>query len=88
MGERPGDLAGASWTARRPRASSATPWRARDAGSSAARERALLYSRRGRLLVTYRDLRPGRETPIAVAAAGRDLLLGSPGANRAYVVAG
>ena len=53
---------------------------------SAARERALLYSRRGRLLVTYRDLRPGRETPIAVAAAGRDLLLGSLGANRAYIV--
>ena len=50
------------------------------------RERALLYSRRGRLLVTYRDLRPGRETPIAVAAAGRDLLLGSLGANRAYIV--
>jgi hypothetical protein len=65
-------------------------WTARARALVSGRERALLYSRDGRLLVTYRNLRPGRETPVAVAvaAAGRELLLGSPGANRAYVIAG
>ena len=59
----------------------AVAWTLRARALVAARDRALLYSRRGRLLVSYRDLRPGRETPIAVAAAGRDLLLGSPAAT-------
>jgi hypothetical protein len=53
----------------------------------AGRERALLYSRRGRLLVTYRGLRPGPGTRIAIAANGSDLLFGSPGGNRVYVIA-
>ena len=66
----------------------AVGWTTRGRALVAARDRALLYSRRGRLLETYRDLRPGRETPIAVAATGRDLVLGSPGTSRAYVVFG
>jgi hypothetical protein len=66
----------------------AVAWTSRARALVSGRERALLYSRDGRVLVTYRDLRPGRDTPVAVAAAGGDVLLGSPGANRAYVVAG
>jgi hypothetical protein len=57
--------------------------------------RALLYSRRGKLLVVYRGLRNAREARIAGAGAGDltgdgrgDLILGSPGTARAYVIAG
>jgi hypothetical protein len=64
----------------------AVAWTSRARALVSGRERALL-SRDGRLLVTYRDLRPGGDTAIALAAAGRDVVLGSPGANRAYVVA-
>jgi hypothetical protein len=55
----------------------------------------LLYSRRGALETTYRGLRNAAEARVAGAGAGTftrdrrpDLVLGSPGASRAYVLAG
>ena len=56
--------------------------------------KALLFSARGRLLVTYRRLRNDREVRVAAAGAGdvigsrrKDLIFGSPGANTAFVLA-
>jgi hypothetical protein len=54
---------------------------------------ALLYSRRGERLAVYRGLRNAREARIAGAGAGDltgdgrgDVILGSPGTARAYVL--
>ncbi len=56
--------------------------------------RVLLFSGRGRLLVKYLRLRNGREARISATGAGdvignrrTDLVFGSPGANRAFVLA-
>jgi FG-GAP repeat len=56
--------------------------------------RVLLFSARGRLLVKYLRLRNDREARVAAAGAGdvignrrNDLIFGSPGANRAFVLA-
>jgi FG-GAP repeat protein len=56
--------------------------------------KALLFSARGQLLVTYTRLRNDREARIAAAGAGdvvgnrrNDLIFGSPGANKAFVLA-
>jgi hypothetical protein len=64
-------------------------------GRSLRPARALLYSRRGKQLAAYRGLRNAREARIAGAGAGDltgdgrdDLILGSPGTSRAYVIAG
>jgi len=63
-------------------------------GRSRGHAKVLLFSARGRLLVTYRRLRNDREVRIAAAGAGNvignrrnDLIFGSPGSNRAFVLA-
>ena len=64
-------------------------------GRSLRPARALLYSRRGKRLAVFRGLRNAREARIAGAGTGDltgdgrdDLILGSPGTARAYVIAG